>query len=402
MNNMKYRILISLLLIAFTAKGEGTIYEVPVNVPDVSSYYNIELPQELIGVSLPKGFNDLRLYDSKGTEIPYFVRSESPVQEINQFVSYPLVSNKTNKGVNTLIIENPDEGTIDRFYLIAKKTDVKKSVRIRGSNNRDVWFIVKQQHEIGYTGLREDTQDIIIVDFPKGNYRYYELVLTNEEEAPLDIQRVVKIENSYLYGRFTELPTGGILQKDSVDKRTYLSFPELHQRYKVNKAEFEVDYQSVYLRNGRLQPGRVPFTLRSGSTNTFYFSPWSLNEDSSIVIDNEDSPPLKIESVKLYGLNRYICAFLEAEESYKLVIDHTTYNSSPRYDIEHFRSQIPAILPVLKTGEMETQFIEDIVNTPRDLMWIERPGVLWLIIVVVGIFLIGLCFFVVKELKNKK
>ena len=109
---------------------------------------------------------------------------------------------------------------------------------------------------------------------------------------------------------------------------------------------------------------------------------------SSVSIENNDNPPLKITSVRAYALKRYLCAYLEKGETYSVEIDNTKY-SYPDYDIRHFEEEIPSNLQILYTNNIQT--IKYDVKIPEDQDTNTWSIILWAVIIGVGGFLIFLC-----------
>ncbi|MCC8187433.1 MAG: hypothetical protein LIP08_07970 [Bacteroides sp.] len=162
---------------------------------------------------------------------------------------------------------------------------------------------------------------------------------------------------------------------------------------------FFLNHPSDYFRQATYAGSdRFTFSLSSGSDNRFYLQPMRLTSENYFRIDNQNGPPLKIDSVRFYGQDRYLCAYLTAGEKYTVVIDNQQCDR-PTYDIEHFRNDIPSQLPVLQTT-LPLVRQERVEMENRKTLWIERPIVLWSISIGVGLFLLWICWWMMKQKKR--
>src|SRR5690606_23909616 len=62
-------------------------------------------------------------------------------------------------------------------------------------------------------------------------------------------------------------------------------------------------------------------------------------------IRNEDNPPLALDSIQVYQLNRYMVAYLKNADSYKLKAGHKLL--PPVYDLASFKNKIPPTAEVI-------------------------------------------------------
>lgn len=395
-----------LLLITCTLSAQS-IWKADIETVETSGYYNIKLSQKIIGLSGNDMLSDIRIKDKNNKETPFFLRSVNPVEEISSFENYTLKENLVKDSLNILIIDNKAKEDISRFYIVAHNADVLKYASVRGSNDGKQWYIVKQGSTIsGLSYNRDQNEEIMIIDIPQGNYKYYEITITNNQKSPLEILKVGKIKNSSIYGQFTEIDLGKFIQTDdSKNKKTYITFPSLDGTYRIDKLEFSIDSKFQYLRRAYLSDSlnfnSAVFDLSSKNDNTFFIDDFRLNKSTPIVIENNDNLPLSIDTIKAYGLNRYLCAYLEAGKPYSIFIERDN-NASPDYDIEYFRKDIPDNLPVISTTGLQQIKSENEVASPRELSWIEKPLFLWGIIIIVGLFLVFICVKMIKEVKNRK
>jgi len=389
-----------ILLLLFVQYGVGqTAWKAELPVVEKSDYYNVELDQELIGA----GLQYLKIFDENNKEVPYFIRSTDPIRETGNFESFNLIKNTVKDSLNNMIIDNKTGENLNRFCIIIQQAETGKYASVRGSNNLKQWYIVKQQTTVsGFVKPTSENTEMLIVDFPRGNYRYYEISLWNDQKNPLEVLKVGKIKNSNIYGNFTTIDPGKIaVENNDNTKSTCLSFPELKYTYCINKIEFNIKNKPDYYRPAilidSLSYNNYRFNLSSGNENTLLINDFFLTPRTVIVIENQNNPPVVIDSVKFYGLCRYACLYLEAGKKYRLSSDNKE-SVSPEYDIEYFRNKIPEDIPVLK---IENLFpIPEKVVPKRAPTFLERPVFLWGTIIIVGLFLVFICLQMIKGMKK--
>ena len=400
----KYVLILSALAFSLGSFAQN-IWTADLDAVEESGYYNIELDQRLIGGSR-SDFSDLRILNSTGekvTETPYFTRPVSPIQEVSSFENYELKENIAKDSLNVIIVDNAKKENLDRFYLVLSNAEVKIEMSIRGSNDLKQWFIVKQKTNISNYRNQQGNDAMLILDFPQGNYKYYEITLTNDQKSPLDIKRVGKMNSSSIYGQFAEVNVGRHLQKEDDKNRTLLTFPDLKDTYRISKIEFSLDTKMAYLRHTQMTDSinhvRASFQLSSKGDNVFFVDNYRLQGSTTIRVENNNNPALTFGTVKVYALKRYICAYLEKGQKYTLVVDAKKYDS-PNYDIGHFQNDIVTDLPVITTNNVDSKAQPEPVIEVREQMFIEKPIVLWTIIIGVGLFLTLICVKMVKKMKE--
>lgn len=391
---MKQIISIITLLLSANLLLAQEYWRETVDTVSAEGYYHIVPSQEICGL----GLQTLKLVDGKGKEIPYLLRPSVPVKEMKQLEMYDLISNTGRDSVNTVVVHNKG-GEVSRFYLQMKETDADKYVSIRGSNDQRQWFGVKQKSTL-YSEYNSALGEIAIIDFPKGDYIYYELTVTNTGTSPLNITGVGKMAKSTIYGQFVELPTGGFLVAEDEYNRTVITFPALKYPYYLSKLEIKIDAKGYYSREGRIVgENRLEenIQLSSQNENTFYLNDILIDKKVQIIIENRNDPALQVKNVRLFGLTRYLCAYLDKNVPYYLEMNNVV---GQYYDIQNFADQIPLNLPVIKTYQLEKEV--GIVKPERTLRFFEKPLFLWGVIACVGLLLLLICVRMLNELRKRK
>ena len=399
------KIIFTYLLSLFIFQVYGQLlWRADVKPVEENGYYNIELDQHIIAKSVTSDLSDLRIYNSKNKEISYFLRAVSPVQEVSRFESYSLKQNIEKDSLNIVVIDNTKLDDISRFYIFIRSADVNKYASVRGSNDLLQWYIVKQKtHIYNLEHKADNNEDALLLDIPQGNYKHYEITIENDQNSPLKILRVGNYASSNIYGQFSEINLGRFVAKDSINKKTYISFPDLQDTYKINRLEISVQSDAHYLRHvllsDTINKKSLKFDLSSKTDNSFIVDYFPLGKHTFIAIENNNNLPLDIVSIKVYGLNRYLCAYLEKGEKYYLEVG-MRYKSSPDYDIDHFKNDIPVDLPIVKTENL-SQINMPVAVPERQPSLIEKPLFLWVVIILIGLFLTFVCYKTIKEMKKK-
>lgn len=405
---MRKYILLAVVTLLFNVNSivAQTIWKAQLGDVAETGYYNIELDQRLIGGATNRYLTDLRLYAQKDTsliETPYFLRDVNPVKEIREIKNYKLERNVATDSLNIVVVENPQKQSLDRFYIVINNVDVKIEVSVRGSNNLSQWYVVKQQTRVYNLRESDDNEALLIVDFPKGNYSYYEITLINNQKSPLEVKNVCQIENtSMIYGQFAEIQLGQFTTKEHKDEnKTEVSFPDLKNYYRINKLDFKIPNTLLYYRTAEIvdtvKNNSEYLNLSAKKENSFLLNDYLIGANTIIEIKNENNPPLQIDSITVYGLKRYICAYLEKGQAYTIETGDPE-NSSVDYDIERFRGEISTDLPTITLRDVQS--FEKPPEPEREKLFIENPIFLWGCIILVGAFLIFICIKMIMKLNK--
>lgn len=404
---MKTCFYIYILLLFSVNTRSQTVYESRILPVEKSGYYNVELNNEMIAGSNTQDLSDLKIRDNENSEVPFFIRSVNPVTETSEFTGYNLIQNTTKGRLNIIIIENSSTENINRFFILSRNSDVRKYTTVRGSNNLKNFYIVKQRNPVSELRYNNsDNTEMLVIDIPQGNYRYYEITIDNNQKSPLEILKVGKIENSNVYGQFSAINLGRFSKKDSSDRKTYIRFSELADTYRINKLHIGIKNNTLYKRKAFLTDSVTgsfkSFELSSHSDNTFFIDDTRISKHSIITIENNNNPPLSVDSIYAFGLKRYICVFLEKDKKYFLQ-SGIKDSIQPQYDITYFQKEIPVDLPIVTTDSLRQikLFIDDKISDKKQPSFIEKPLFLWGVIVIIGLFLTFICITTLKQIKKK-
>lgn len=368
-------------------------------------YYNIELDPRIVG-NAKEDLSNLRIYQRNQEqliEVPYFIRAVQPSSKEANVIDYTITPRMEQDSINRFVIHNPAAKKTTDFYVTINKADVTIHATVKGSNNNQDWFIVKQKTPI-YTYTSSDTSEVtLFVSIPEGHYKYYEMELINNQSTPLKVNKVSTVVDTKTYGQFspTLLQSAGS-QTNQKNKTTTISFVQQALFYKLNKVAIKVDAPQDYYRKAMLRDSitkiAVPLILSSKSRNEFILDDIMV-QHPYVEIYNGNNPPLEIQSIETYALTRFATAYLEADKVYEIVVDQSR-KDVPEYDIQYFKQDIPLTLPVVLTQdfnhyEQGKSVLEDSKNGMN-----QTNKILWGVLLLVGLFIGYICFKTFRKLEK--
>lgn len=380
-------------------------YKSELPVVKESGYYHLQLTPDIIA-NAAVDLSDVRILNANGEEIPYLLRLENPTRKEAAFEPYKIVEEDFLKeeGLSRIVIDNEKRDTISRFYIFINQAETEKYISLRGSDDARNWYAVKRKSKVESVPLETKTEAMLIIDFPSGNYRHYEISIGNPEKEPIKVISVGKYKYEEIIGKYTEIPLL-YTRTDSTDKNTYFRFPTLTKSYRIDKIKFEADANFPFFRDGKILSSENVihrFSIGSDRENLIETSHLRLNKEVVFIIENKDNKPININKITGYQLNRYVCLFLEKEVSYSLYYGNSE-SVRPEYDIVHFETNIPRELPILIPGEPHQLPVISPVeeNREKEVLFIEKPAFLWTVIILVGVVLAIICIKMVYEMKRK-
>lgn len=369
-----------------------------------SGYYSIEIDPRIIGGA--KGdLSNLRIFkkDSLGvTEVPYFLREVQPTSKETKVIDYAIEKVIERDSINRFVIHNPAGKKITDFYVSIAKAEVSIQASVRGSNNNQDWFIVKQKTPIYSYVSSGDSEATLFIPIPEGQYTYYEIELINNQSAPLKVSKVSTAVDTKSYGQFS--PTLLAYEASTTNKKektTTVSFVKQEMFYKLSKLVVHVDAPKAYYRKAVLRDSvtkaSVSFLLSSKHTNEFIVDD-VLVHTPYLEIYNGDNEPLTIKAINTYSLTRFATAYLKMNETYEVEVNSSTADSR-EYDIEYFKHDIPLTLPIVQTKDF-SQVNEKVVPDESQKKKDQTNKILWGVLLTVGLLISYICYKTFKKLET--
>jgi hypothetical protein len=414
MKIISYIKLIIILLVCFSTSVLSQDFDWQASISEVKTdgFQRIQL-SPTISSKLNNDYGDIRLFDKDGKEIPYILESEKAYSQKDYFVEYKVIEKKEQTSwpyYTRIVIHNPKKSKISNFQLIIKNSDVSKSLKLSGSDDNNNWYIIKDNYRFQSMFSDTETSVIKIIDFPISNYEYYEILIDDWKDNPINIIKAGFYNTSIEKGKYTEVDKPEISQLELVKEKQSLiklSFKEIQL---INKLTLKISGPEFYYRDAEIQIRDsvkdkrnnykdffntvASVNINSNSTSTYYFDSFRA-KDIYIRINNHDDQPIKVESAVGEQLNHYLVCKLETSKKYHLLFGNLKI-SSPIYDIKYFSDKIPGKIPLLTTTDIVS--LNQAKNTSSSGIHLDKRIIWVAIILVIGLLL----FMVLKMLKEMK
>ena len=368
-------------------------------------FYAIDLPCQITGMAKP-GFSDLRIRGGKGREVAYYIREEKSYTGEREFLSFP-TEIFIRPGQTDLLIEAAKR-PVSSFVLRIKNADTDKTATLKGSNDRENWYAVKDRIFLSqeYDRLRTETE--LMVDFPLSDYAYYLLSVDDSLSAPLNILSAGIMKDGRVpVESFVVVPPLSVQRKE---EGTYtditLAFPgkfvfrevvfyissPLYYRRQVRATalpEKESGGSRKFSRKTSFQDRQVHEygVLDSDGGNRLYLADRFYTDTLNIRIGNGDDQPLIIDSLQVRIPHFVAVAWLYPGDSYVVTYGDETA-SAPRYDLS-FRTKVPDSLPLI--GVKEFRELPAAVQPAHSWSRFWKTYGIWLII---GVIIIQILYIV--------
>ena len=403
-------LLLAVLSFSATAQTEGYHFYSTLDTVYTSGFYNIVLAPP-INAYLKTDYSDVRIIDEKNKWVPHIFHS--PLNEMSrEMVTMDLKFTiaESNK-LNTIIIIGAAQ-QLNNINVVIKNTAVPKFGTLSGSNDKQNWFVISDSILLNPQSGEKVTESILNINFPQINYSDLKLVINNRNKDPFNIVAVSAkvIATGFLFSNFSDSvlqnPTNILLQKDS-SKKSYIKIIQ-QKKFHFNQINIKTAGLKYYNRVVDLyvaennnssfsNPGKFVQSFVVANNGTLHFNLPLLNAETFyLIIDNADNPALKINDV-ITGVNyRYITAYLEKGNSYKLIVNNAAA-VLPNYDITKDYPTLKDSVTILPIGNVKAfenkQIVEKKSKNKQWLVWTA-------VIAALGLLL----FFTLNMLKevNKK
>lgn len=364
--------------------------------PGQDGFYKIFLSPETAGY-LNENLTNARIADSKNTEVPYLLIEESPVYLQQLFKDYEIQSKKSTRGISTIIrLHNPEQTPINNISLLLKNAEAQKTANLTGSDDGKQWFVVRENFTFYPANNKNSVSEVRAIEFPLTNYRYYQLEISDSTSPPLNILKAGYYDKSVTRGLFTPITDSVSISTRTEEKRTYITLT-FRDGQIVDKLELKMKGMTFFQRSGFVTTERIRkiknreerfsehienFTVRSGQTTLITFTGLKTN-NLTLCIANDDNPPLSIEELKAYQLNRYLIAWLTKDQLYTIGFKGNDV-TPPSYDLGYFRDSIPSNAQVMRITDLQPVIAKAVSGSPtfftsKTIIWIAIGAVIILL-----------------------
>lgn len=402
MRKNKY-LLLSMLFIGFCGSAQN--YEADINKITKDGLHKIELDTKLRSAA-EDNFKYIRILDSKGEEVPYVLRSYKN-KFLSTFNPIEISSIEVLKdSVTSILFENLESKIQEKLTLKIANTKIGKMYSVHGSNDGSTWYGLMS--EAGFSNLSSKTATFVerTIWFPRNTYKYIRIDFDDRRSPPINIIGAGDYSSTY----FTKLPVEikdfrYDISQNKEGNKTIINFSS-KRTHSIDVISFEIGTNyfqrdaKVYINYDETQQiGGLKiryYQLSSRKFNSFEIQ-YLNNRKFTIVIDDQDNPPLDIESIKLFQRPVYLVADLKENEKYRVKID--TALDFPYYDLRNFVNDDTVIVEEASIGELK--YLNGETPYEEDESFFKSDYFLW-IATIVGILMV-LIFTksLIRDVNNK-
>lgn len=407
---MKLNKFLALLFIANLSFGQ---YQTTGKIKQVSQsgLHEIVLSPEIRSFS-KQDLSDIRIFDSKGNEIPYFIQSNNTVSS-NSFQEYTIVSKTVYpKKSTSIIIEIPSKEHNNQLSLFIANADVEKKYSISGSDNQKEWFGISDSQTLYDLNSTSETNVIKTISYPLSTYHYLKIDFDDRKTLPINVLKLGNFNTQLQKSTLQEInPKKSLTKEIRAEKETQIHIlfdaPQV-----INQVSFEILKPTYYKRTAVLykkvrreikrksqliDEEIISFELNSNSKNTFSI-PELFEKEFFIKIENHDNQPLVISKIRYFQKPISIVTDLNSDENYSIKTGNKNL-TEPDYDLSSFKNNIAVNLPqtTLYDIQQKTAVKSQIVNKS---FW-QQSSFMWFCIVLGGITILFFTVSLVKDLKSK-
>ncbi|WP_428229627.1 hypothetical protein [Flavobacterium sp.] len=407
---MKLNKFILLLFIANLSFGQ---YQTTAKLKKVTEngFHEIILSPEIRSCS-KRDLSDIRLFDSKENEIPYFIQTDNTVSS-NRFEEYTIVSKTVYpKKSTSIIIAVPPTKTNNRLSLFIANSDVEKKYSISGSDDQKEWFGISDAQLLSYLNSASETSVVKTISYPLSTYHFVKIDFDDRKTLPINILKVGNYST-----QFPKSPVHEIVpEKSSPTEIPSEKTTQIHVLFDspqvINQITFEISKPTYYNRKAILykkvkrkikrktqlfNEDIISFDLNS-NTNNIFTIPELFEKEFFIKIENHDNQPLSISKIKYDQKSIAIVANLNANETYLLKTGNKNL-TGPEYDLSNFKNKIATVLPQTLIYDIQSKIPKK--NSIKNKSFWQQSWFMWLCILFGGITILFFTASLVKDLKRK-
>ena len=414
------------LLLAFSLSAQRYTHQAIIKTDQHKGLYKIALNPDYKQF-MSSNLRDMRIYDSTKKEVPYVVLCEPLLKSKSDFKEYEIVSQKhvdanaaihlnwhSTHAYTELIIKNASKESISNIAFNITNSDAYKYCAIEGSDDLKQWYSVSEKQELSLAYNDVYTNQYKCIFFPLTNYLYYRLLVEDWHSQPLKINSAGCFKNSVIAGKLNDLLFAKTITEDPKTKTTLikLSFTNNQQ---INRIDFKIKEPRLYKRRVILYVMRTRLIKKktepyketlyefdlSSDKPLFIDIPSFLEKELFIEINNNDNPPLDIESITCKQLASYLICDFKANHTYILMCGNQLLKT-PEYDLINFVSQIPQLLPEATISPM-TELKNTIPIEPKkEVSFFETKQFLWICLSIGAIAIFLFSRSLLKDMRSDK
>jgi len=357
--------------------------------------------------------SDIRIFNSKGNEVPYFIQNNSEAL-LNTFEEYTILSKTViPKKSTSVVVAIPSTQNNNQLSLFIANADVEKNYSISGSNDLKEWFGITNSKVLNDLNSTTEASVIKTISYPLSTYKYLKIDFDDRKTLPVNILKAGNFNSQIQKNSFLEIkPKKSSTTEIHSEKETRIHVvfdgPQI-----INQIIFDVSKPTYYNRKAfiykkvKQETNRksvlydeeiISFELNSNTKNSFTI-PEIFEKDFFIRIENHDNLPLSISAIKYNQKPISIIADLNANEKYTIKTGDKNL-TEPQYDISGFKNNI--------TGTIQQASIYDIKSTAEikttseeKSIW-QQPWFMWACILFGAVTILYFTASLIKDLKTKE
>jgi hypothetical protein len=353
----------------------------------------------------------IRIEDSNGKEVPYFLSSTGKSRIESRFTKYPMLLKRVaTDSVTQIFIEHVSGEKWNEVTLAITNTDAVKTYSISGSNDNTEWFGLVNNQTLSGLYSHADTTVYKTLPMPVNTYKYLKIEFSDKASLPFNITAAGTITGKPITNELQEIRDAHVKITEMIlEKKTRVTIT-FNNPAIIDRMVFDIKAPQLYKRNAAIFVSRshtrrkkattyleqeFAFNLTSSGKNVI--DDLNLIENKIVIdIDNKDNEPLEIGSVKLYHTPVSIIADLKSDEKYTVLAGDMTLQE-PDYDLKNFKNQIPDVLPqaTLSKAEFTT-------GRAKGINADKSPWIMWACISIGAIILSYFCYSLVRDMKNSE
>lgn len=386
--------LFSLITVCSTAQTDGYKFYSLLDSVKTAGFYSIALTPDL-NAHLKTDYSDIRIVNDAGKWVPHvlhFPANERTNEAVNWELKFVLTENTKS---NTILVIQSLQNVISNIGLVINNSVAERFCTLSGSNDSKNWFVINDSILVNPVPGDVTTKNIFRIDFPTSNYKFFKIVIKNNNKDPFDITNVIlhsaainKNENKVILN-----PATAIAQKDS-GKISYLKITQ-QQPYHFDNISLKITGVKYFYRRADLyipftnnhsfaNPGQLLQSFAISNNSTLQFKiPVSNAKVFYLLINNEDNLPLNVADVQTANSYHYITTYLEKGNAYKLIAGNPVA-VTPNYDLTNLNKTIPDSAAFLTAGKIMVFKQNEITATPlknnKWMLWAALIAALFILL----------------------
>lgn len=366
--------------------------------------------REVFGSSAP-GLADLRIIANENEEVPYKLEISEPKQERTSFPVSLRDKGYVPGGYNIFTADLGRVGILhNEIEFQTSSANFRRNATMETSNDGTIWMKLAEQTVYDFTVReRNFTARDTNIRYPDSTARYLRVKIADEGEGPLDITGATVFFVKETPAKEVPWPVSNMhISRDAARRTTLvevdlgtprlpsyrlaISAPDVnfHREVTLDTSTDQEKWRTI-LPGASIYAYDTPKFVGKSLTITY---PETTSRYLRLIIHDEDSPPLSVQDVKVWGLQRRFVFAAKLQESYQLYYGNAEAQR-PSYDIERiFPYLITEDLPEAKVGSQATnpRFVE---KKPPEPPLSERfpwlfPTVVAVAAIMVALLLIGI------------